>query len=192
MKSGWMAKCPCKTFFPTGKVTNWPKYSSSVSKRTKQFLKNCFIHLWAVETLMFTAFQHQSAYKICIFLCPNISHMTYRWGNPNRLFRNFVHLTNVSQNVWKNLAVQAVNGRYEWTGCKSNMTQIWHVCVCLLELSLLYPAPHMDTAMLRISPSFLTKPSEQLAKNNMTCCLRSELRPPGEDITGGGRSRFAF
>lgn len=72
------------------------------------------------------------------------------------------------------------------------MTQIWHVCVCLLELSLLYPAPHMDTAMLRISPSFLTKPSEQLAKNNMTCCLRSELRPPGEDITGGGRSRFAF
>lgn len=65
------------------------------------------------------------------------------------------------------------------------MTQIWHVCVCLLKLSLLYPAPHMDTAMLRISPSFLTKPSEQLAKNNMTCCLRFGLRPPGEDITRG-------
>lgn len=65
------------------------------------------------------------------------------------------------------------------------MTQIWCVCVCLLKLSLLYPAPHMDTAMLRISPSFLTKPSEQLAKNNMTCCLCSGLRPLGEDITGG-------
>ncbi len=57
--------------------------------------------------------------------------------------------------------------------------------VCLLKLSLLYPAPHMDTAMLRISPSFLTKPSEQPAKNNITCCLRSGPRPPGEDITGG-------
>lgn len=47
----------------------------------------------------------------------------------------------------------------------------------------------MDTAMLRIPPpptSFLTKPPEQLAKNNMTCCLRSGLRPPGEGITGGG------
>lgn len=73
-----------------------------------------------------------------------------------------------------------------WKICsESYMTQIWHVCVCLLKLSLLYPAPHMDTAMLRISPSFLTKPSEQLAKNNMTCCLRCGLRPPGEDITRG-------
>lgn len=56
--------------------------------------------------------------------------------------------------------------------------------VCLLKLSLLYPAPHMETTMLRISPSFLTKPSEQLAKNNIKCCLRSWPRPPGEDITG--------
>lgn len=66
--------------------------------------------------------------------------------------------------------------------CQSYMTQIWcvSVClsVCLLKLSLLYPAPHMDTAMLRISPSFLTKPSEQPAKNNITCSLRSGPRPP--------------
>ena len=68
------------------------------------------------------------------------------------------------------------------------MTQIWSVSVCLLKLSLLYPAPHMETTMLRISPSFLTKPSEQPAKNNMKCCLLSWPRPPGEDITGRRRS----
>lgn len=44
----------------------------------------------------------------------------------------------------------------------------------------------MDTAMLRISPSFLTKPSVRPAKNNITCSLCFGLRPPGEAITGGG------
>lgn len=70
------------------------------------------------------------------------------------------------------------------------MTQIlclsFCLSICLLKRSLLYPAPHMETTMLRISPSFLTKPSEQPAKNNIKCCLRSWPRPPGEDITGGG------
>lgn len=78
------------------------------------------------------------------------------------------------------------------------MTQIWcvSVClsVCLLKLSLLYPAPHMDTAMLRISPSFLTKPSEQPAKNNITCSLRSGPRPPWRrHYRGrGGRSWYGL
>lgn len=63
--------------------------------------------------------------------------------------------------------------------------------VCLLKLSPLYPrciqncASHMYTTMLRISPCFLTKPSEQPAKNNKTCCLCSRPHPHGEDITGG-------
>lgn len=96
------------------------------------------------------------------------------YGNPNQPLPN----------VWKP-GTPTLKPRLWKICCESYMTQIWHVCVCLLKLSLLYPAPHMDTAMLRISLSFLTKPSEQLAKNNMTCCLRFGLRPPGEDITRG-------
>lgn len=82
-----------------------------------------------------------------------------------------------------------------WIICQNYMTQIWHECaclsVCLLKPSQLYPscvqncASHMDTTMLRISPCFLTKPSEQPAKNNKTCCLCSRPHPHGEDITGG-------
>lgn len=80
------------------------------------------------------------------------------------------------------------------------MTQICRVCVCvcLLKLSLLYPAPHMDTAMQRISPSFLTKPSEQPAKNNITCCLRSgpapleKTLPEEEEEEGGGKELIRF
>lgn len=72
--------------------------------------------------------------------------------------------------------------------CQRYMTQICCVCVCvcLLKLSLLYPAPHMDTAMQRISPSFLTKPSEQPAKNNITCCLRSGPAPLEKTLPEGG------
>ncbi len=58
------------------------------------------------------------------------------------------------------------------------MNQICCVSACLLKLSLLYPAPHMDTTMLRISPSFFTKPSEQPAKNNITCCPPPWTPPP--------------
>lgn len=121
-----------------------------------------------------------------IFCSTNMSHcqITYHYGNPNKLFSNFMKLTTLLPNVWKP-GTPSLKPMLWMICCESYMTQIWRVCVCLLKLSLLYPAPHMDTAMLRISPSFLTKPSEQLAKNNMTCCLRSGLRPPGEDITGG-------